>query len=132
LIFLNFNVETADPLIVKLDRVTLLAADSDRRGQAIEAFAPVGAIQYSQRHVSHKLPHLESEREAQHTSRTRRGDEISLKKNVRRRLALRSFLRCSANTILQYNEAVGNCACSHDEYAVFFPSASHNQIRFSA
>jgi len=47
-IFLDLQVESADPLVIELDQVALLAADGDRGGQVVEDLAAVGAVEYSQ------------------------------------------------------------------------------------
>ena len=54
LVFLDFDVEAADPLVVELNGVAFFAADRHRRGQLFEHAAPVRPIQNSQRHVSHR------------------------------------------------------------------------------
>jgi hypothetical protein len=47
-------MKATDPLIVELDRVAFLAADSDGRFDFVEHLAAVGAIQHSQSDPSHR------------------------------------------------------------------------------
>ena len=49
LVFLDLQVEAADPFVVELEGVAFLAADGKRRGHVGEDSPPVGAVQYSQR-----------------------------------------------------------------------------------
>ena len=54
LIGLDFDVESADPLVVELDRVAFLAADGDGRRQFFEDAAAIGPVQDAQSNLGHK------------------------------------------------------------------------------
>jgi hypothetical protein len=47
LIFLDLDVEAADALVVELERVSLFAADGDRRGQLVIDTAAIGPVEHA-------------------------------------------------------------------------------------
>ena len=53
-VLLELEVVAANPFVVELDRVALLAADRDRRGEAFEHLATVGAVQDSEGDIRHR------------------------------------------------------------------------------
>ena len=53
LVFLDFQMEAADPLVVELDGVSLLAADSQGGRNILENASPVSAVQNSQGNSCH-------------------------------------------------------------------------------
>jgi hypothetical protein len=52
-VVLEFEVIPADPLVVQLDRIAVLAADRDRRGHVFKHTAAVGAMQDAESDQSH-------------------------------------------------------------------------------
>src|SRR4029079_1967932 len=56
LVFLNLDVEAADPLVVELDAVPFFASDGYRRGKIVVDAAAVGAVEYPKCDPRHKPP----------------------------------------------------------------------------
>ena len=54
LIFLDFEMEAADALVVELDGVAFLAADGDGRLKLLEHLAAVGAVEHTEGNASHR------------------------------------------------------------------------------
>ncbi len=48
-VFLDLDVEAADPIIVQLNGISLFATDGDGRFQALIHATPIGSVQYPQR-----------------------------------------------------------------------------------
>ena len=52
---LEFQMVSADAVVVELDRVSLLAADRDGCGQVVEDPASIGAVEHSERDERHPV-----------------------------------------------------------------------------